>query len=173
MMSNTTALKVEHPGVIRNLLLTALLAVAVAVTPKQAHAEHAETAAAVLIGAAVLYAAHDAHKSDRKYAKRHAHVHDRHCGHHVEYRRNDHHRYGNAHVYYQNQYTRDRHSSYYGKHPKYIEHHHSGKHGKKYAKQYDKHDRYGRHDHKGKKYRHDDRHGNQSWNTRVRVSQGH
>ena len=53
MMTNTTALKVEHPGVIRNLLFTALLAVAVAVTPKQAHAEHAETAAAVLIGAAI------------------------------------------------------------------------------------------------------------------------
>ncbi len=171
MMTNTTALSLESPRLLRNMLLTGLLALAVALAPKQAHADNAEAAAAVLIGAAVLYAAHDSYKSDKKYRKHH--VHDRYCGHHVEYRGNDHHRYGNAHVYYQNQHQRDRYSSSYGKHHKYLDQKHKGKHGNKYAKKHDKHDRYSRHDHKGSKYRRDDRHGNQSWNTRVRVSQGH
>ena len=172
MMTNTRALAVEKPTVIRNLLLTALLAVAVALSPKQAHAEHAETAAAVLIGAAVLYAAHDAYKSDRHYAKQH--VHDRHCGHHVEYRGNGHHdRHGNAHGYYQNHSTRDRHATYYGKSHKYVDQKHHKKHGNKNADKHYKQDRYARDDHKGGKYRNDDRHREQSWNTRVRVSQGH
>jgi hypothetical protein len=172
MMTNTTAFEVEQPKVIRNLLLTALLAVAVAVTPKQAHAEHAETAAAVLIGAAVLYAAHDAHKSDKKYARRHAHVHDRHCGHHVEYRGNKYQRYGNAHVYYQKHYTADRYSNH-GKHHKYLEQRHDGKHGNKYAEKHYKKDKYVRDDRKGKGHGNDTRHREQSWNTRVNVSTRH
>ncbi|MDF1693138.1 MAG: hypothetical protein P1U47_12230 [Zhongshania sp.] len=169
MMTKTTALSLENPRLLRNMMLTALLALAVALAPKQAHADNADAAVAVLIGAAVLYAAHDSHKSDKRYKQQHAHVHDRHCGHHVEYRGND--RRHDGHVNYQ--YQRDRYSSSYGKHHKYVEQKHSGKHGNKYAKQYDKHDRYSRDDHKGNKYSRDDRHNNQSWNTRVRVSQGH
>ena len=171
-MTNTKALSQENPTVIRNLLLTAFLAVAVALSPKQAHADNAGTAAAVLIGAAVLYAAHDSHKSDRHYAKHH--VHDRHCGHRVEYRGSGHHdRYGNAHGYYQNHYTRDRYTAYQGKHHKYVEQKHGKQYGNQYSGKHYKQDRYVRDDHKSGKYRKDDRHREQSWNTRVRVSQGH
>jgi hypothetical protein len=174
MMTNTTALQVEHSKVIRNVLLTALLAVAVAVTPKQAHAEHAETAAAVLIGAAVLYAAHDSYKSDKKYAKHHghAHVHDRHCGHHVEYRGNQYHRYGSSQVHYQKYYSSDRYS-HYGKHHKYQEPRHNVKHGKYNAEKQEKKQKYTRDDRKHKTQGKDDRHREQTWNTRVNVSTRH
>ena len=89
MMTNTKVRHIGSPALIRNFMLTALLIMAVAVSPKQAHADGVETAAAVLIGAAVLYAAHDSYKDDRRYSKHHAH--DRNCGHQVSYRDTGHH----------------------------------------------------------------------------------
>ncbi|MBW2940394.1 hypothetical protein [Zhongshania aquimaris] len=187
MMTNTKALDIGSPALIRNLALTVLLIAAVAVSPKQAHADGIETAAAIMIGAAVLYAAHDSNKDDRHY--RHGHVHDRRCGHQVSYRDNSHYnRYGNSYSYnnggYRNQHVyTDVHTSH-GKNYYYQDKKHNN--GKKYG--HDKHDnradrfardnhdrRYqGNNDHQGHGNLNDrQKHNANYWNTRVKVSDRH
>jgi hypothetical protein len=168
-MTNTKTRYIERPGISRNLLLCGFLALAVALVPKQAHADNAQTAAAVLIGAAVLYAAHDAHKSDRRYAR--AHVHDRRCGHHNKRYKKSHrdphygHGYSDRGRQYYSGSHGDRHQGHYQ--DRYRDKH-QGK-GKHFVNN-DKHDRYEKKGgHKGSKDRHNDRY----WNTRVAVSQRH
>ncbi|MFT5887862.1 MAG: hypothetical protein ACI9BO_000675 [Zhongshania sp.] len=178
-MINTKTRYIERPGISRNLLLCGFLALAVALVPKQAYADNAQTAAAVLIGAAVLYAAHDAHKSDRHYAR--AHVHDRHCGHHNKHYKKSHrdphygHGYSNRGRQYYSGSHGDRHQGHYqdryrdryqGHHQDRYRDKHQGK-GKHFVNN-DKHDRYEKKGgHKGSKDRHNDRY----WDTRVAVSQ--
>jgi hypothetical protein len=89
MMINSKALPIGDAASIRHLAIAALLIVAVAVSPKQAHADGVETSVAIIIGAAVLYAAHDSYRHDRRHSKKH--LHDRHCGHQVSYPDTGHH----------------------------------------------------------------------------------
>ncbi|CAA0095012.1 hypothetical protein [Zhongshania aliphaticivorans] len=182
-MTNIKALHIGPPALIRNFALTALLIVAVAVSPKQAHADGVETAAAIMIGAAVLYAAHDSYKDDRRYSKNH--VHDRHCGHQVSYRDTGHHNYSNS---YNNGYRNQK--VYTDVHAGHSSHkYYKGKDYKK-GKDYrhDKHDNrsdrfardnHGR-DHQGSNKQYgrgnlNDRqkHNQAYWNTRVNVNQRH
>lgn len=88
-MTNIKALHFGSPVLIRNFALIALLVVAVAVSPKRAHADGVETAAAIMIGAAVLYAAHDSHRDDRNYSKTYREK--SHSHHHVVYKKPAHH----------------------------------------------------------------------------------
>jgi hypothetical protein len=166
-MKNTKARYIERPGISCNLLLCGFLALAVSLVPKQAHADNTQTVAAVLIGAAVLYAAHDAHKSDPRYAR--THVHDHHCGHHNNHYKNSHcdphygHGYNDRGRQYYSGSHGDRHQGHYQ--DRYRDKH-QGK-GKHFVN-IDKHDRYEKKGgHKGSKDRHNDRY----WNTRIVVSQ--
>lgn len=194
-MTNSKALPIGSTASIRHFAIAALLIVAVAVSPKQAHADGVETAAAIMIGAAVLYAAHDSYRDDRRHSKKH--VHDRHCGHQVNYRDTGHHNSDRNRYNYNNGY-RNQHV--------YTDIH-AGKHGGNYyrgenhyrAKDY-RRDKQGRHDnhenydkrpdrfarddrsHKQQDSKHHRDHGNLNerqrhnenyWNTRVKVSQRH
>ncbi|WP_269619836.1 hypothetical protein [Zhongshania sp. BJYM1] len=189
-MTNTKALQFESPALIRNLMLTVLLIIAVAVTPKQAHADGVETAAAVLIGAAVLYAAHDSYKDDRRYSKHH--VHDRHCGHQVSYRDSGHHNsyyrsgYSNQQVYtnvHTGYYNGNRGHNNYGNGKYYKDKHDKGR-DYSYGGKHDSHsDRYARDDrdrgnnnHQGQdrgKLNDRQKHNESYWNTRVKISERH
>ncbi len=124
--------------------------------PTPAQADSGETAAALLIGATLLYAAHES-RDDRKHV-RHVHVekhhvHSRHCGHVRDpYRHGWKEGHGwRAHKYhgqkhYSHKYQYDRNYHRYGKHP------HRDWHGGHHR--YDRHDRYSNH-HKHRYDRHD------------------
>ena len=95
-----------------------MVSVAVGLSPNQARADNAEVAAAVLLGAAAIYVAHDSEP-------RHAHRHHASCGHHVakhrKYQQGYHSGYRNGY------YDGDRHDGYarHGKHhrkPDYWRH---------------------------------------------------
>ncbi|CAA0082323.1 Uncharacterised protein [Zhongshania aliphaticivorans] len=167
-MTNIKALHFGSPLLIRNLALIGLLVVAVAVSPKRAHADGVETAAAIMIGAAVLYAAHDSHRDDRHYSKTYqqkSHSHQQ-----VVYRNPGHHQasYNSGYSYnkgYSNQ------GSYRYENGK-SQHHANNNHSDRYAR--DNHDRQGKQNTKGRAQLNDrQKHNEKYWNTRVKISQRH
>lgn len=156
----------------------ALAALLVALSsPRQAHAD-AETTAAVLVGAALLYAAHDDYKERDKKHKRHYRGRDDHYA-HYQY---------NGKRYKYDDYRRDYRSGGHNHRPQRCDHRddkghgtwHGGGHGKgghyydgqKYG--YGKKSKHWPSKHSDAKYHHDkhryDRHHESAkWNTRVRA----
>lgn len=194
-MANSKALPIGVPALIPHFAIAALLIVAVTVSPKQAHADGVETAAAIMIGAAVLYAAHDSYRDDRGHSKKH--VHDRHCGHQVSYRDTGHYNrdrnrysynngYRNQHVY-TDIHTGKRGDNYYRgeNHYRAKDYRHDKRGRYDNYENYDKRpDRFARDDHGRKQQGSNNhqghgnlndrqRHNEKYWNTRVKVSQRH
>ena len=144
-----------------NHLLAAVvvLLVGTMALPSQARADNAEVAAAVLLGAAVVYAAHD---SDARYVHRH----HAHCGHrvakHPNYRRGYQHAYRSG---YRSGY-RDGYDdgAYDYSRPHYGKHHHKRDYWRHPSSRYDRHYHKGGHrPHKNHRV-----HGKgNDWNTRV------
>ncbi|WP_154653884.1 hypothetical protein [Spongiibacter marinus] len=144
-------------GASRNYLLAgiALALVAVFATPNHAQADNADVAAAVLLGAAVVYAAHD---SDVRYVHRH----HAHCGHAVVKHPNR--RHGYRHAYrsgYRDGYDD---GAYHYSRPHYGKYHHKRDYWRHHNSRYDRHPHKGGYrPHKGLRV-----HGKgNDWNTRV------
>ena len=145
MMTNTKALNSGSPALIRNVALTVLLIAAVAVSPKQAHADGIETAAAIMIGAAVLYAAHGGYRNQHVYTD----VHTNH-GKNYYYRDKKH---NNG-----KKYGHDKHDNRFDRFAR-------DNHDRRYQ---------GNNDHQGRGNLNDrQKHNANYWNTRVKVSDRH
>jgi hypothetical protein len=140
-------------GASRNYLLAgmALALVAVFATPNHAQADNADVAAAVLLGAAVVYAAHD---SDVRYVHRH----HAHCGHAVVKHPNHRHGYRSG---YRDGYDD---GAYHYSRPHYGKYHHKRDYWRHHNSRYDRHPHKGGYrPHKGHRV-----HGKgNDWNTRV------
>lgn len=138
-----------------NMAIVAVVLLAVGLLPNQARADNAEVAAAVLLGAAVVYAAHD---SDARYVHRH----HAHCGHrvanHPNYRRGYQHAYRSG---YRDGYDD---GAYDYSRPHYGKHHHKRDYWRHHSSRYDRHYHKGGHrPHKNHRV-----HGKgNDWNTRV------
>lgn len=152
-MEYSTVITQYRKGLISGTGLLVLIFVATLASPQQAHADSEDAALAVILGAGLLYAAHDNYRDERrhrkhKYKRRDHHDHSyRYNGHREHgYRYNDRHRSAYQHRGHQRHYV-DRHYDYgrgYHAKPRY-------RHGDKY----DRHTRFDRDTdrHRGNKHR--------------------
>ncbi|WP_372865002.1 hypothetical protein [Spongiibacter sp.] len=148
------------------LALASALIAAFSMSPQQARADNAEVAVAVMLGAAMIYAAHE---SEPRYP--HPHRHHAHCGHrapgggyyHSGYRQGyrDGHRYDDHHGYHQRPYYGAEQHHWRDKH--HVKgHRKAAKHQYQYREERHGHSRAGKHWREGKQ-------AHQAWNTRVRI----
>lgn len=137
-MEHSAVITQNHKGLVSGASLLVLLLVATLASPQQARADSEDAALAVILGAGLLYAAHDNYRDERRHRK---HKHKRRDHHDNAYRYNGHrdhgYRYSGRHD------TSYRHSGHQRHNvDRYYDRGHQGKSHGKHGAKYDRHARF-------------------------------